>query len=114
MIDPEDGDVLGWSPKEMECMSDIENTYKFLVSLPLYAKKDMFQSMNKLLGKHPLSDIFQQPEQVNWATGIIKLGMQLPVEDVGLATQAFNLYTDALFTISPLYSISDSRNATHA
>ncbi|KAJ2402036.1 hypothetical protein GGI23_000994 [Coemansia sp. RSA 2559] len=104
MIDPSDGDILGWSPNEMAYKRDASDTYRFLISLPLYAKRDIFRSMYGILSKCSLPGAFRQPRQVKWAAGIIKLGMQLPLEDISLATQAFSLYTDALFAISSLYS----------
>ncbi|KAJ1905608.1 hypothetical protein LPJ81_001833 [Coemansia sp. IMI 209127] len=110
MIDPSDGDILGWSPDDMAYKADASDTYRFLISLPLYAKRDIFRSMYGVLSKCSLLDVFRQPKQVKWATGIIKLGMQLPLEDISLATQAFSLYTDALFAISSLYNKGDDGN----
>ncbi|KAJ1798950.1 hypothetical protein LPJ59_002164 [Coemansia sp. RSA 2399] len=110
MIDPSDGDILGWRPDDMAYKADASDTYRFLISLPLYAKRDIFRSMYGVLSKCSLLDVFRQPKQVKWATGIIKLGMQLPLEDISLATQAFSLYTDALFAISSLYNKGDDDN----
>ncbi|KAJ2088657.1 hypothetical protein IW138_004039 [Coemansia sp. RSA 986] len=66
--------------------------------------------MYGVLSNCTLSDTFQQSRQVKWATGIIKFGMQLPLEDISLATQAFSLYTDALFTINSLYNKGDDNS----
>ncbi|KAJ1995784.1 hypothetical protein GGI25_000764 [Coemansia spiralis] len=110
MINAEDGDIFSWNPEEMANKPDTGDPYRFLMPMPLYIKREMFRSIYDVSYGYSLSDVFQVPKQIKWAAGIIKLGMQLPLEDIGMLTQAFKLYTDVLFTVNSVYSKRDGED----
>ncbi|KAJ2007447.1 hypothetical protein H4R26_000772 [Coemansia thaxteri] len=120
MIDPDDNDVFGWAP-ETRNRPDSFRQYDFLTTVPLRVKREMFRTMNRVLGDCDMADIFNTQEQMHWAVSIAKFGMQLPLEDIGMITDAFKQYSDVLFilhrvdfendTIIPNGSREDDGNA---
>ncbi|KAJ2329536.1 hypothetical protein GGH92_009681, partial [Coemansia sp. RSA 2673] len=98
MIDPDDNDVFGWAP-ETRNRPDSFRQYDFLTTVPLRVKREMFRTMNRVLGDCDMADIFNTQEQMHWAVSIAKFGMQLPLEDIGMITDAFKQYSDVLFIL---------------
>ncbi|KAJ1842946.1 hypothetical protein LPJ70_003600, partial [Coemansia sp. RSA 2708] len=55
-----------------------------------------------VLSNHSLSDVFVTSSQMRWAVGVIRLGLQLPIEDLGIIENAFKQYSDIIFILHRL------------
>ncbi|KAJ2725024.1 hypothetical protein GGI07_001593 [Coemansia sp. Benny D115] len=102
MIDPDDCDNFNWAPELREPPGPMYDSYKFLNTIPLSTKKEMFRTMNHILSNYVLSDVLVGYKQMRWAMNIIKLGLQLPMEDVNIIADAFKKYSDVLFYLQRL------------
>ncbi|KAJ1872309.1 hypothetical protein LPJ55_003191 [Coemansia sp. RSA 990] len=102
MIYAEDGNALSWAQEHQRPLDPMYSLYEFLSTMPLYAKKEMFQSMNRVLDNHVISDVFITSSQMRWAVGVIRLGLQLPLEDLDIINSAFKQYSDVIFTLHRL------------
>ncbi|KAI7825863.1 hypothetical protein BX661DRAFT_225267 [Kickxella alabastrina] len=99
MIDPNDCDYFSWAPESHEFLKDTYKKYSFLNTIPLNVKRGAFRNMNNTLSDYVLSDLFKNLEQMRWAINNIKFGMQLPVQDVDMISDAFKQYSDLLFIL---------------
>ncbi|KAJ2454978.1 hypothetical protein EV183_001082 [Coemansia sp. RSA 2336] len=102
MIYAEDGNALSWAQERQRPLDPMYSLYEFLSTMPLYAKKELFQSMNRVLDNHVISDVFTTSSQMRWAVGVIRLGLQLPLEDLDIINSAFKQYSDVIFTLHRL------------
>ncbi|KAJ2352925.1 hypothetical protein H4S02_013376, partial [Coemansia sp. RSA 2611] len=102
MIDPDDNHVFGWIPEALDEPPACSVQYDFLTSVPLCVKREMFRTISGVLGDYVLSDLFHTPAQVQWATSIIRFGVQLPLEDIGMISDALKQYSDVLFILNRL------------
>ncbi|KAJ1897409.1 hypothetical protein LPJ66_003386 [Kickxella alabastrina] len=119
MIDPSDCDCFSWAPESDKVLKDTYKKYSFLNTIPLNVKREVFHNMNNVLGDYILSDLFKNMEQMRWAINCIKFGMQLPVQDVDMISEAFRQYSDLLFILHRLdrekgYSGSDVVGITNS
>ncbi|KAJ2783368.1 hypothetical protein H4R18_001735 [Coemansia javaensis] len=99
MFYPEDADTLSWAPDIGDHLGMGDPYYMFLSDMPLEPKRKIFQSINDSIRDHVISDVFGSPEQIRWVAGVLRLGMQLPVEDVDLVHAAFRHYSNIAFQI---------------
>ncbi|KAJ1959062.1 hypothetical protein GGI12_004536 [Dipsacomyces acuminosporus] len=102
MIDPDDINYFSWA--QDTSLSENKNyvQYSFLGTMPLYAKRELFRTMNSIIGDFSMPDIFREAEQRRWAGNVVSLGMQLPIEDVDLMSDSFEQYQDILFVLHRL------------
>ncbi|KAJ2832512.1 hypothetical protein GGI24_001198, partial [Coemansia furcata] len=100
MIDPDDNNVFGWVPESRDEPNQCSAQYDFLMTVPLCVKREMFRTMGSVLCDYVVSDMFHTPAQVQWAVSIIRFGMQLPLENIGLISDAFKQYCDVLFILN--------------
>ncbi|KAJ2076762.1 hypothetical protein H4R24_005520 [Coemansia sp. RSA 988] len=98
MIYEEDGSTLSWDPEAHEPIDPMYTFYEFLSTIPLYAKKELFWTMDKIVGNNNLQDVFCTSCQMRWAMAILRFGMQLPLEDIDIIEKAFNYYKNIIFT----------------
>ncbi|KAJ2160423.1 hypothetical protein GGF46_002249 [Coemansia sp. RSA 552] len=103
MIYAEDGATFSWDADQ----SDLKHGptcpfYEFLSTIPLYAKKELFLSMSRVLDSHVFYDVFETAEQMQWAIGVLKLGLQLPLEDTSIISDAFKHYSNIVFILHRL------------
>ncbi|KAJ2746473.1 hypothetical protein GGI20_001316 [Coemansia sp. BCRC 34301] len=116
MIDPGDNDIFGWMPESRDEPPESNIQYDFLITVPLCVKREMFRTMSCVLSDYVICDMFHTPAQVRWAVSIIRFGMQLPLENIGMISDAFKQYSDVLFILNRLDSesgdakLSDSAN----
>ncbi|KAJ1731714.1 hypothetical protein LPJ61_002399, partial [Coemansia biformis] len=99
MLYAEDGNALSWDPKTAEQIRQEGSFYGFLATIPLSAKKGLLRAVNGALGNYMVSDIFGTSAQVRWVAGVLRLGLQLPIEDIDLAYVAFKQYSNIAFVL---------------
>ncbi|KAJ2046910.1 hypothetical protein GGH13_009264, partial [Coemansia sp. S155-1] len=102
MIDPDDNNTFGWAPEDRDDPDQCNMQYGFLITVPLCVKREMFRTMGSVLRDYVVSDMFHTPAQVQWAVSIIRFGLQLPLEDIGMISDAFKQYSDVLFILNRL------------
>ncbi|KAJ2027662.1 hypothetical protein H4S03_008165, partial [Coemansia sp. S3946] len=102
MIDPDDNNTFGWAPEDRDDPDQCNMQYGFLITVPLCVKREMFRTMGSVLRNYVVSDMFHTPAQVQWAVSIIRFGLQLPLEDIGMISDAFKQYSDVLFILNRL------------
>ncbi|KAJ2736461.1 hypothetical protein IW152_000822 [Coemansia sp. BCRC 34962] len=102
MIDPDDNNVFGWIPEARDKSAACSVQYDFLTTVPLCVKREMFRTISSVLGDYALSDMFHTPAQVQWAVSIIRFGVQLPLENISMISEALKQYSDVLFILNRL------------
>ncbi|KAJ2885609.1 hypothetical protein H4R27_001261 [Coemansia aciculifera] len=102
MIDPDDNNTFGWVPEDRDDPDQCNVQYGFLISVPLCVKREMFRTMSSVLRDYVVSDMFHTPAQMQWAVSIIRFGLQLPLESIGMISDAFKQYSDVLFILNQL------------
>ncbi|KAJ1948169.1 hypothetical protein FBU59_001719 [Linderina macrospora] len=102
MIDPDDREFFSWDPELPDPESEPDQapaTYGFLATVPLEIKREQFRALNNVLSDFRISDLFTTASQVRWAAGVIKLGLQLPIEDLDLISDALSQNSELLYTL---------------
>ncbi|KAJ2611905.1 hypothetical protein H4S08_002942 [Coemansia sp. RSA 1365] len=102
MIYEEDGNTFSWDPEPHEPADPMYEFYEFLSTMPLYAKKELFRSMDKTVDNKDLSEVFRTSSQMRWAVAVFRFGMQLPLEDIDIIEKAFNYYKNIIFVLHQL------------
>ncbi|KAJ2799356.1 hypothetical protein H4R20_004475, partial [Coemansia guatemalensis] len=102
MIYEEDGDTFSWDPKPHEPADPMYTFYEFLSSMPLYAKKELFRSMDKVIDNNDMSNVFRTSSQMRWAVAVFRFGMQMPLEDIDIIEKAFSHYKNLIFMLHRL------------
>ncbi|KAJ2761524.1 hypothetical protein IWQ56_005238, partial [Coemansia nantahalensis] len=97
MLYPEDGYTFSWNQQLSAQINRNGPLYEFLATIPLAAKKGLLQSIDDVLSGYQVSDVFGTADQLRWAAGILRMGMQLPVEDIDVACAAFKQYSNIAF-----------------
>ncbi|KAJ2716468.1 hypothetical protein H4R19_000628 [Coemansia spiralis] len=99
MFYSEDGNTFSWNLGTDDQADPRGPCYEFPSTVPLSIKKSLVQSVNDALGRYLVSDIFGTSEQLQWVAGILRMGMQLPVEDTEIAYAAFKQYSNIAFAL---------------
>ncbi|KAI8325810.1 hypothetical protein GQ54DRAFT_177841 [Martensiomyces pterosporus] len=102
MIDPDDKDFFSWAPNARIPPDQKYRQYDFLMTVPLVVKRELFRATNSVLSDFSMSDMFNTTAQMRWVISIIKFGMQLPLEDIDLISDAFEQYSQVLFILHHL------------
>ncbi|KAJ2502931.1 hypothetical protein GGH96_000667 [Coemansia sp. RSA 1972] len=102
MIYAEDSNALSWDTDWSAYPDPMYTFYEFLSTIPLHAKKELFRSIDRVLGNNALPTVFATSSQMRWAVAVIRLGMQLPTEDIDIIDSAFKKYSDMIFVLHRL------------
>ncbi|KAJ2479156.1 hypothetical protein IWW56_003277 [Coemansia sp. RSA 2131] len=102
MIYAEDSNALSWDTDWSAYPDPMYTFYEFLSTIPLHAKKELFRSIDRVLGNNALPTVFATSSQMRWAVAVIRLGMQLPIEDIDIIDSAFKKYSDMIFVLHRL------------
>ncbi|KAJ2434718.1 hypothetical protein IWW41_001309 [Coemansia sp. RSA 2522] len=102
MIYAEDSNALSWDTDWSAYPDPMYTFYEFLSTIPLHAKKELFRSIDRVLGNNALPTVFVTSSQMRWAVAVIRLGMQLPIEDIDIIDSAFKKYSDMIFVLHRL------------
>ncbi|KAJ1957477.1 hypothetical protein EC988_000809, partial [Linderina pennispora] len=123
MIDPDDKEFCSWAPElpDFSTLPDrVSPIYSFLAMVPLEVKREQFRALNNVIRDYRISDLFTTASQARWAAGVIRIGLQLPLEDLDLISDALDQSSELLHTMheidfceeEPRLSLEDQESLT--